>query len=74
MAKPLSMDLRVRVVGAIAAGMSRRAAAERFGVAASAAIKLYALWQTTGSVEPRPQGGDKRSDRIEALAEPILAL
>jgi transposase len=74
MAKPLSMDLRVRLVGAIAAGMSRRAAAERFGVAASAAIKLYALWRRTGSVRPRPQGGDKRSDRIEAPAEPILAL
>lgn len=74
MAKPLSMDLRVRVVGAIAGGMSRRAAAERFGVTASTAIKLYALWRRTGSVEPRPQGGDKRSDRIEALAKPILAL
>ena len=74
MAKPLSTDLRERVVGAIDRGMSRRAAAERFGVAASAAIKLHALWRRTGSVEPSAQGGDKRSNRIEALAEPILAL
>ena len=29
---------------------------------------------TTGAVQPEPQGGDRRSDRIEALAEPILAL
>jgi transposase len=74
MTKPLSPDLRLRVVGAIDAGMSRRAAADRFGVAASVAIKLYELWQRTGSVEPRPQGGDKRSKRIEAHAEAILAL
>ena len=74
MTKPLDLDLRLRVVGAVDAGMSRRAAADRFGVAASAAIKWHELWRRTGSVEPRPQGGDKRSDRIEALAETILAL
>jgi transposase len=74
MTKPLSPDLRLRVVGAIDAGMSRRAAADRFGVAASVAVKLYELWQRTGSVDPRPQGGDKRSKRIEAHAEAILAL
>jgi transposase len=74
MTKPLSPDLRLRVVGAIDAGMSRRAAAERFGVAASVAVKLYELWRRTGSVEPRPQGGDKRSKRIEAHAEAVLAL
>lgn len=74
MTKPLSMDLRLRVVGAIDAGMSRRAAADRFGIAASVAIKWYELWRRTGSVEPRPQGGDRRSDRIEALSAAILAL
>ncbi len=39
MAKPLSEDLRSRVVAAVDGGMSRRAAAERFGVAASTAIR-----------------------------------
>ena len=74
MARPLSLDLRLRVVGAIDAGMSRRAAADRFGVAASAAIKWYERWRKTGSVEPGAQGGDRRSDRIEALADAILPL
>jgi len=74
MTKPLDLDLRLRVVGAIDAGMSRRAAADRFEIAPSAAVKWHQLWQRTGSVEPRPQGGDKRSKRIEALAEVILAL
>ena len=74
MTKPLDLDLRLRVVGAIDAGMSRRAAADRFEIAPSAAVKWHQLWQRTGSVEPRPQGGDKRSKRIEAFAEVILAL
>jgi len=74
MTKPLPPELRLRVVGAIDAGMSRRAAADRFGIAPSAAIKWHELWRRTGSVEPRPQGGDKRSKRIEARAEAILAL
>ena len=39
MTKPLSSDLRERLIEAVAAGMSRRAAADRFGVAASTAVK-----------------------------------
>lgn len=73
MTKPLSQDLRTRVIDAVEAGMSRRAAAERFGIAPSAAVKWVRHWRETGSTAPRAQGGDKRSDRIEALAETILA-
>ena len=39
MTKPLSTDLRRRLVSAVEDGQSRRAAARRFGVAASTAIK-----------------------------------
>ncbi len=74
MTRPLSMDLRERLVSAVAGGMSRRCAASRFGVAASTAIKLADQWRRTGDVRPRPQGGNKRSYRIEAHAEEILAL
>ena len=74
MTKPLSNDLRHRLIAAVDEGMSRRGAAERFGVAASTAIRWVGQWRQTGSVEPRPQGGDKRSFRIEAHAEEILAL
>ena len=44
------------------------------GVAASTAVKLVRRWRDTGTSAPRPQGGDKRSDRIEAHAEEILGL
>lgn len=74
MTKPLSLDLRQRVIAAINAGASCRAAAERFGIAPSAAVKLRRLWLETGSVEPRAQGGDRRSGRIEALGPAILAM
>jgi transposase len=74
MTKPLSVDLRQRVMDAIRAGMSCRGAAARFGIALSAAVKWRRLWQETGSVEPRAQGGDMRSGRIEAAGRAILAM
>ena len=74
MTKPLSNDLRERLIEAVAAGMSCRAAADRFGIAASTGVKWARRWRDTGSKAPRPQGGDKRSDRIEAHAEEVLGL
>lgn len=74
MTKPLSVDLRQRVIDAIRAGMSCRAAAARFGIAPSAAVKWRRLWLETGSVEPRAQGGDTRSRRIEAVGGAILRM
>ena len=74
MTKPLSLDLRRRVIDAIRAGMSCRAAAARFGIAPSAAVKWRRLWLETGSVAPRAQGGDLRSGRIEAVGNAILAM
>ena len=74
MTQPLSNDLRRRVVTAVDGGMSRRGAAKRFGITPSTAIKWVCAWQRTGSYRPRPQGGDRRSQRIEARAETVLAL
>jgi transposase len=39
MGAPYSLDLRERVVAAVAGGMSRAAAARRFGVSRSSAIR-----------------------------------
>ena len=75
MARALSEDLRRRVVVAVMEdGMSRRGAAQRFGIAPSTAIKLVDAWQRTGSYRPGRQGGDRRSQRIEAYATAVLAL
>ena len=74
MSKALSVDLRERVVAAVVAGASCRAAAARFGVSASSAIRWRALSREAGSVAPGPLGGDRRSAHIEAHAALILAL
>jgi transposase len=74
MTKPLSSDLRSRVVEAVAAGMSCRAVADRFRLAPSTVVKWMRRWRETGSCAPHRQGGDKRSGRIEARAEEVLAL
>ncbi|RYH99484.1 MAG: IS630 family transposase, partial [Acetobacteraceae bacterium] len=74
MSKALSVDLRERVVAAIAAGLSCRAAAVRFGVSAASAVRWAALVREVGSVAPGPLGGDRRSARIEAHAALILRL
>jgi transposase len=72
MGKPLSMDLRRRALAAVDAGMSRRAAAGRFGVSVSSVIRWDAQ-RRTGSFEPKPQGGDTRSRRIEARHADVMA-
>ncbi len=72
MTKPLSSDLRERLVAAVEDGMSCREAAEQYGVAPSSAVKIVGGWRKTGSLEPRPQGGDRRSGRIEAFAAEII--
>jgi transposase len=82
MARPLSMDLRERVVEAIEEGSSRRAAAQRFGVSESCAIKLMQRWQETGVLAPGQMGGHKNyalaahADRVQALvkAQPDITI
>lgn len=58
MAKPYSMDLRERVVAAVEDdGLSRRRAAERFGVGISTAINWVRRQRETGSLAPGKIGG-----------------
>lgn len=65
MARPYSMDLRERVVGAIERGMSRRKAAQVFGVSPSSAVKWMTKLGQTGSAAARQMGGDRRSKLVE---------
>ena len=50
MGKALSVDPRDRVVAVVAGGLSRRPAAERFGVSISSAIRWTALVRAPGAV------------------------
>jgi len=60
MVRPISMDLRERLILAVERdGMSARAAAVRFGVSASSAIKWLQRYRAKGSVAPDKIGGYK---------------
>ncbi len=59
MGKPYSMDLRARVVAAVAGGMSRNRAAKQFGIGISTAINWVKRLGETGSVAPGKMGGHK---------------
>jgi transposase len=60
MSAALSHDLRSRVIDAVLKeGMSRRAAARRFGVSESAAIKWVQRAERTGSFEALRMGGGR---------------
>lgn len=74
MPKPLSFDLRTRVLAAVEAGLSCRQAAERFGVSPSSAIRWQALRRSGGDARAKPSGGDRLSHRTEAHAGLIKAV
>jgi len=73
MAKAYDRDLRVRVVGAIEAGATGEAAAERYGIGKSTAGAWARLKRRTGDVIPGRQGqpGDSK---LDPYADFILAL
>jgi transposase len=72
MVRPISEDLRSRVIAAVDGGLSRRAAASRFGVAVASAVRWVREWRESGTTRAKPLGGDKRSQRIEAYRDVIL--
>ncbi|MBS4075591.1 transposase [Ameyamaea chiangmaiensis] len=73
MTRALSSDLRRRAIAAVSSGMTRRAAAERFGVSASSVIRWVAEWRARVREHALRQGGDRRSHRIEAWSSVLLA-
>jgi putative transposase len=60
MVRPLSNDLRERVVAAVLAGDSCRAVAARFGVSVSSVVKWSQRQRATGSVAPGKMGGHRK--------------
>ena len=73
MTRPLSIDLRDRVVDRHEAGASTRSVASLFGVAPSTVSKWARLRRETGSLEPGKVGGHRRR-LLEPHRETVLAL
>jgi transposase len=61
MSKALSVDLRVRVLAAVAAGASHREAAARFGVSPATVSRWRSLQREQGNARSGPLGGDRHS-------------
>lgn len=74
MGRPLSIDLRERIVRSVEEGGTVRAVGSRFGVAPSSVSNISRLWRATESVAPKKMGGDYRSRRTEAHRERLLDL
>lgn len=74
MSKALSVDLRVRVLAAVAAGLTHRQAGERFGVSAASVSRWRKREREQGNPRPRALGGDRRSHGIERHAETVLSI
>lgn len=61
MPRAYSVDLRERVIAAVAAGGSARSAAVRFGIGIATAVRWVRRWRDTGERTARRQGSPKKS-------------
>jgi transposase len=59
MGRPYSLDLRERVVAAMAVGMTGRAAAKYFSIGESTALRWARRSRDTGSPKAKPMGGKR---------------
>jgi transposase len=59
MSRAYSLDLRERVVGAVLAGASCRAAAATYKVSVSSVVRWAQRYRATGSAAARPMGGNR---------------
>ena len=71
MGKPLSLDLRRRIVACVEAGQSRRAAAAKFEVSPSFVVELMRRYRETGSLEPARQGR-RPGERLTPLQDYLI--
>lgn len=75
MAKPLSDDLRKRVVGAVEGGKSCHQTAGQFAVSVSFVVKLMQRFRATGSINPGNFGGHSKPKLAahEAVVRELIA-
>jgi transposase len=73
MARPYSVDLRVRVIEAIDGGLSTRQAAARFAIGIATAGAWHRSWRERGNAKPGKQGNPGCS-KLDAYEDFILGL
>jgi len=75
MPRPISNDLRERIAEAIDNGMSRNAAAKRFNVGISTAVRLMQRRLRSGTLAPKQMGGYRQYllEPHEAVVRELVA-
>jgi len=73
MTKSYSLDLRYRVVGSIAGGLSCRGAAKRFAIAPSTAIRYQQRMKATSCVDPFKRGRPSGSGKLAPYRGMLIA-
>ena len=72
MTKPLSLDLRTRIVALVRTGVSRRAAASRFAVSPASAVRFAKLDEERGEVSARPIGRPPGTGKLAAHVDFLI--
>ena len=67
MGKPLSLDIRKRVVALVDEGLSCHEAARRLRISAASAVRIMQLKKRTGRVNAAPQGRP-RCSKLDAVS------
>lgn len=74
--KDYALDLRQRIVQAVAAGQPKPAVAQRFAVSLGSVKRYVRQWTTTGTLTPQPRPGRPRAipdDQAAALVAQVAA-
>ena len=71
MGRALSLDLRERVTAAVAGGLSRRRAAERFGVSAASPLERIGTVDRQSGGEASGRGSSVGADRGACRYDPL---
>ena len=74
MARALPVELRTRVLAALAGGMTYRAAAETFDVGVASILRWRRLEREHGHPRPKRPGGNRRAVYIEDERDTVLGL
>ena len=64
MPAPASTEIRWLIVRAIEEGDSPAEAGAEYGKSQRSAERYHLLYKKTGNVDPKPMGGDRRSQKI----------
>jgi len=67
--KPLSLDLRERVLDALQSGQTRQQVAQRFCVSPSSVQRLKKQWTEHQNLDPKPIPGRQRAIQQDQAAE-----